>query len=44
MILNVFFVFTVNYISDSDSDEDEFKEDLLRQVNATDIHNMDVNR
>ena len=27
---------------DSDSDQEEYKEDLLRQINATDIHSMDV--
>ena len=32
----------LNYESDSDSDQEEFKEDLLRQLNATDIHHMDV--
>jgi hypothetical protein len=32
----------LNYESDSDSEQEEFKEDLLRQLNATDIHHMDV--
>ena len=30
--------------SDSGSDQEDFKEDLLRQLNATDIHHMDVSR